>query len=126
MPSSNIIGFLHTLLERFFQISSEWIKFHLELVKLIDIFNSNGYPVDVINICFKVFLDKKYRIKEKVITVPKKTLFLVLLYLEPLSLQTRTKLRNSLKGILNCCKLQILSFVSFRVDSAMNPIMVNV
>ena len=126
MPSSNIIGFLHTLLERFFQISSEWIKFHLELVKLIDIFNSNGYPVDVINICFKVFLDKKYRIKEKVITVPKKTLFLVLLYLEPLSLQTRTKLRNSLKSILNCCKLQILSFVSFTVDSAMSPIMVNV
>ena len=46
------------------------------------------------------------RIQEKVITVPKKTLFLVLPYLGPLSLQTRTKLRKSLKGILNCCKLQ--------------------
>ena len=42
------------------------------------------------------------------ITVPKKTLFLVLPYLGPLSLQTRTKLRKSLKGILNCCKLQIV------------------
>ena len=42
------------------------------------------------------------------ITVPKKTLFLVLSYLEPLSLQTRTKLKKSLKGILNCCKLQIV------------------
>ena len=40
------------------------------------------------------------------ITVPKKTLFLVLL--GPLSLQTRTKLRKSLKDILNCCKLQIV------------------
>ena len=39
--------------------------------------------------------------------MPKKTLFLVLLYLGPLSLQTRTKLSKSLKGILNCCKLQI-------------------
>ena len=48
---------------------------------------------------------KKYRIQEKV-TVPKKTLFLVLPYLGPLSLQTRTKLRKSLKG--NCCKLQIV------------------
>ena len=28
-------------------------------------------------------------------------------YLGPLSLQTRTKLKKSLKGILNCCKLQI-------------------
>ena len=34
----------------------------------------------------KVFLDSKYRIQEKVITVPKKTLHLVLTYLEPLSL----------------------------------------
>ena len=61
-----------------------------------------------INNCFKVFLDNKYRVREKVITVPKKTLFLVLPYLGPLSLQTRTKLRKSLKGILNCCKLQIV------------------
>ena len=61
-----------------------------------------------INNCFKVFLDNKYRVREKVITVPKKTLFLVLPYLGSLSLQTRTKLRKSLKGILNCCKLQIV------------------
>ena len=49
----------------------------------------------------KVFLKQ-----EKVITVHKKTLFLVIQYLGPLSLQTRTKLRKSLEGILNCCKLQ--------------------
>ena len=55
-----------------------------------------------------MFLDSKYRIQEKVITVRKKTWFLVLPYLGPLSLQTRTKLRKSLKGILNCCKLQIM------------------
>ena len=35
-------------------------------------------------------------------------MFLVLPYLRPLSLQTRTKLRKSFKGILNCCKLRIL------------------
>ena len=46
--------------------------------------------------------------QEKVITVPKKTLVLVFPYLGPLSLQTRTKLRKSLKGILNWCKLQIM------------------
>ena len=39
--------------------------------------------------------------------MPKKTLFLVLPYLGPLSLQTRTKLRKSLKGSLNCCKLLV-------------------
>ena len=41
------------------------------------------------------------------IAVPKK--LLVLPYLGPLSLQIRTRLRKSLKGILNCCKLQIVS-----------------
>ena len=41
-------------------------------------------------------------------TAPKKPLFLVLHFLGPLSLQTRTKLRKSLKAILNCCKLQIV------------------
>ena len=81
--------------------------------------------------------------------MPKKTLLLVYSYLGPLSLQTRTKLRKSLKDILNCCKLQIVfksqnklaktfrfkdripkelnlvSSINFSVDSAMNPIMVN-
>ena len=108
LPSCNKIGLLHTLLYRCFRISSDWTKFHLELVKLTAVFKNNGYPENFINNCFKVFLDNKYRIQEKVTTVPKKTLLLVLLYLEPLSLQTRIKLRKSLKGILNCCKLQIV------------------
>ena len=107
LPSSNKISLLHTLLYRCFRICSDWTKFHLELVKLTDAFKNNGYPENFINNCFKVFLDNKYRIQEKAITVPKKTLFLVLPYLGPLSLQTRTKLRKSLKGIPNCCKLQI-------------------
>ena len=39
---------------------------------------------------------------------PKKPLFLVFTYLGPLSLQTRTKLRKSFRGILICCKYQIV------------------
>ena len=103
----------------------------------------------VINNCFKVFLNNKYRIQEKVITEPQKTLLLVPPYLGRLPLQTRTKLKKSLKVILNCCKLQIVfksenklakalrfkdripkeltSGVVYKisVDSAMNTIMVN-
>ena len=45
---------------------------------------------------------------EKVITVPKKPLFLVLPYLGPLTLETRTKVKKIHEGILNCCRLQIL------------------
>ena len=77
--------------------------------------------------------------------MPQNPLILVLSCLGPLSLQTRTKLRNSLKGLFNYCKLQITNyltlfvlriafqkklhlvpFLAFRVDSAMNPIMVNI
>ena len=89
-------------------ISSDWPKFHLELVKLTDVFKNNGYPENFINNCLKMFLDNKYRIQEKVITVHNKTLFLVFSYLGQLSFKTRTKLRKSLKDILNCCKLQIV------------------
>ena len=103
LPSSNKIGLLHTLLYRCFRICSDWTKFHLKLVKLIDVFKSNGYPENFINNCFKVFLNNKYRIQEKVATVPNKTSFLVLPYLGPLSFQTRTRLKKSLKVILNCC-----------------------
>ena len=108
LPSSNKIGLLYTLLYTCFRIWSDWTKFHLEVVKLKDVFKNNGYPENFVNNCFKVFLDNKYRIQEKVTTVPKKTLFLVLLNHEQLSLETRTKLRKSLKVMLNCCKLQIV------------------
>ena len=47
------------------------------------------------------------KIQEKVITLPKKT-FLVLPYLGPLSLQTRTKSGKSVKAILIFFKLQIV------------------
>ena len=37
-----------------------------------------------------------------------KRLLLVLPYLGIISLQTRTKLQQALKGVLNCCKLEIV------------------
>ena len=42
----------------------------------------------------------------QVTTVERKTLILSLPYLGDISLETRTKLRKSFKGILNCCKPQ--------------------
>ena len=41
-------------------------------------------------------------------TVEKKPLRLVLPPLETLSMPTRTELQKSIKGILNCCKLQVI------------------
>ena len=54
------------------------------------------------------FVDKLFIKCPQLITVEKKALFLSLPYLGEISLQTRTKLRKSLKDLLNSCKLQIV------------------
>ena len=52
-------------------------------------------------------VDNIHLVKEKVPTVERKRLLLGLLYLGAISLQTRTKLQQAFKGVLNCCKLEI-------------------
>ena len=108
LPSTYKFGMIYTLAYRCFCICSDWTKFHSELTKLKDIFRKNGLPVSFIDKCFKKFLDNVHIIKEKVPTVEKKSLLLVLPYLGTISLQTRTKLQKSLKGVLNCCKIQVI------------------
>ena len=53
------------------------------------------------------FLDYTHLVKEKVSTVERKCLPLVLPHLGVISLQTMTKLQQTIKGISNCCKLEI-------------------
>ena len=81
--------------------------FHQQLVLLRKIFQKNGYPENFIDRCFKLFLNKIYILKEKVPTAEKKSLQLVLPDLGNISLQTRSRLQKSIKGVLNCCKLQV-------------------
>ena len=71
------------------------------------IFRKNGYPENFIDKYFKKFLDNIHLLKEKVPTVIRNRLLLVLPYLGVISLQTRTKLQQAIKGVLNCCKLEI-------------------
>ena len=76
-----------------------------QLILLREIFQKNGYLENFIYRCFKLFLNIIHILKERVPTVEKKPLRLEL-YLRTISLQTRTKLQNSIKGVLNCCELQ--------------------
>ena len=99
LPSTYKIGMIHTLLCRCYLNCSDWAKLLLELAKLMDASKNTGYCENFINNCFKVFLDNKCRIQGKLISVPKKPLFLVFPYLGSLSLQARTKWRKFLKGI---------------------------
>ena len=93
---------------RWSRICSDWTKFHEELSFLKQVFLKNGYPLSFIDNCFKTFVDKLFIKRPQLATVEKKTLFLSLPYLGEISLQTRTKLTKSFKGLLNSCKLQIV------------------
>ena len=54
-------------------------------------------------------MDNIHVVKETTLTVEKKALVLVLPYLGSISLQTINRLKKSLKNILNCSKLQLVS-----------------
>ena len=82
--------------------------FHQQLILLREIFQKNGYLENFIDRFFKLFLNRIHILKEKVLTVEKKPLRLVLPYLGTISLETKTKLQIFIKGILNCCKLQVV------------------
>ena len=100
------VGMIYTLAYRCFKIYFDWTKFHEEVNFLKHVFLKNGYPLSFIDKCFKMVINKLVIKPLQVTTVEKKTLILPLPYLRDISLQTRTKLRKSFKGILNCCKLQ--------------------
>ena len=82
--------------------------FHQQLILLREIFQKNGYPENFIDRCFKLFINSTHILKQKVPTVEKNPPRLVLPYLGTISLQTRTKLQTSIKGVLKCCKLQLI------------------
>ena len=117
LPSTYKFGTVYTLAYRCFRICSSWTKLDNELVCLNETFLKNGYPGDFINKCFKKFMDNIHVVKETTLSVEKKPLVLVLPYLGSISLQIRTKLKKSLKNIINCSKLQTVFKNKTRLDN---------
>ena len=107
----------YTLVYRCFCICSNWIQFHTELIFLKEIFQKKGYPKKFIDRCFKKFFKNVHPFKENVPIVEKKPLLLVFPYLGIISLQTRTKLQQTIKGVLNCCKLEIVFKCQTRISN---------
>ena len=56
--------------------------------------------------------------KKNVPTVEEEPLLLVLPYIGIISLKTRTKLQQALKGVLNCCKLEIVFKCQTRLSNS--------
>ena len=108
LSSTLKFGMLYTSVYRCFTLCSDWRKFQGELVTLNEIFQRNGYPTSFIDKCFEKCLDRLNIIKPTLATVEKKPLSLVLPYVGPIFLQVRTRIRNTIKGTLNCCKIQVI------------------
>ena len=52
-------GLVQTLLNRAYNVCSNWIKFNTEVDKLVDILRQNGYPTSFVLNLVRDFLDKK-------------------------------------------------------------------
>ena len=101
-------GMIYVPAYQCFKICSDCTKFHEELNFFKRAFLKNGCPLSFYDKCFKMVVNKLVIKCSQVTAVEKKTLILTLWYLADIFLQTMTKLSKSLKGILNCCKLQII------------------
>ena len=66
----------------------------------------------------KKFLNNIHLVKENVPAVEKKHLLQVLPYVGIISLQTRTEQQQALKGVLNCCKLEIVFKCQTRLSNS--------
>ena len=81
---------------------------HLEVCKLKDIINKNGYTLKMIDNCIKKFLMKKFTVKPVVDTVEKKDISLILPYLGTGSLALRTNLVKLFARSLPFCKIRVV------------------
>ena len=80
-------GLLHTLLHRSFSICCDFETFHFEIDHLKTILIKNNYPLNFIDSCIKLFLNKLYTPKVMVPNVPKRNVFVKLLFLGSTSFQ---------------------------------------
>ena len=107
-----------TLLYRSFTIFSGCHKLHEEIVKLKSVIRQNGYPKRFLDKIISKFLDESFKKRVTITTVPKKTLHLILPYLETQSLRLKKKLNKLFKEQLPSGKLEIVFRTTQRMSSS--------
>ena len=78
IPDTYKIRIIYLIVDRCFWICSSWSVFHQQLILLRKIFQKNGYPENFIDSSLKLFLNRIHILIEKVSTIEKKPLRLVL------------------------------------------------
>ena len=106
-----------TLLQRSFAIVSDYHNLHEEVVKLKSVLRQNGYLSWFLLKVISKFLDKRFKKRDTITTVSKKTLRLVLPYLGAQSLRLKKKINKLFKEQLPSGKLEIV----FETAQRMSP-----
>ena len=71
LPTVYKFSMVYTVAYRCLEISSDWIKFHEELIFLKEIKKKNGYSLSFIDNCFKTFVNKLFIKRPRLTTVEK-------------------------------------------------------
>ena len=102
------VGLIFTFLFRTFSIVSVFSGFFSEACHLKEISKKDAFPIKLINSCIKNFLNKKLTEKPVTLTAEKMNLVIVLPILGKLSLDLRTRLKNSVTKNLPFCKIKVI------------------
>ena len=108
IPLGYKFGLVHTLLNRCFNLSSDFLKFHHEVDKLKNILSKNAYPQKFIDKCIQKFLNNMFIQRLQIPSVPKKELRITLPYLGKMSQIVKTRLTKTLNKHMKFCKLRVI------------------
>ena len=106
IPLEYKFGLMHTLLNRWFNLSSDFLKFHHEVDKLKKILPKNAYPQKFVDECIQKSLNNMYIQMSKVLSVPKKEFIIILPYLGKMSQIVKIKLTKTMSKHIKFCKLR--------------------
>ena len=82
------------LLERAWRICSNYDLFHQEICKMKIQLIKNDYPIQLINSIVKKFIHNKHNKKEKLTTVKKKEIYLILPYADEKASEIKSELNE--------------------------------
>ena len=98
----------YTTLNRCFNLSSEFFKFHHEVDKLKKILSKTTYPQKFIDKCIQKFLNGMFIQRLQNPSAPKKELRITLPYLGKMPQIVKTRLTKTMNKHMKFCKLRVI------------------
>ena len=108
LPLEYKFGLVHTLLNRCFNLSSDFLKFHHEVDKLKKFLSKNAYLQKFIGKCIQKFLNNLFIQRLQIPSVPKKQLIITLPYIGKISQIAKTRLTKTVNKHMKFCELRVI------------------